>query len=165
MLVIFGGLPGVGKSTLARQLAGELGAVYLRIDTIERAIAAGNQAVSIDEKGYQVAYALAEDNLRLGHTVIGDSVNPLQITRTAWRSAAERAAVSAVEIEVVCSDRLEHRRRIETRDADMPVTWDEVVARNYEPWIGDRISIDTAGQEIAQSFATLLRLVSERMRT
>lgn len=163
MLVIFGGLPGVGKSTLARQLAGELGAVYLRIDTIERAIAA--EALSIDEKGYQVAYALAEVNLRLGHTVIGDSVNPLQITRTAWRSAAERAAVSAVEIEVVCSDRLEHRRRIETRDADMPVTWDEVVARNYEPWIGDRISIDTAGQEIAQSFATLLRLVSERMRT
>jgi len=58
MLVIFGGLPGTGKSTLARTLAEKLGAVYLRVDTIESAIAAGNEAISIDAKGYQVAYAL-----------------------------------------------------------------------------------------------------------
>jgi predicted kinase len=162
MLVIFGGLPGTGKSTLARQLADKLNAVYLRIDTIERAIADGEEAVSINDKGYRVAYALAEDNLRLGRTVIGDCVNPLQITRDAWRNVAERAAVRALEIEVVCSDPLEHRRRIETRIADVPVTWDEVVKRNYEPWRGNYISLDTAGQDVAQSFATLLRLVSER---
>ena len=53
------------------------------------------------------------------------------------------------------------RRRIETRVVDIPVTWDEVVARNYETWIGNHILIDTAGQEIAQSLATSLRLVSE----
>ena len=163
MLIIFGGLPGTGKSTLAQQLARKLGAAYLRIDTIERAIAACDEAVSINDKGYQVAYALAEDNLRLGHTVIGDSVNPLQITRSAWRSAAERAAVKAIEIEVICSDLLEHRRRIETRVVDIPVTWVEVVARTYETWIGNHILIDTAGQEIDHSVATLLRLVSEQL--
>jgi predicted kinase len=165
MLIIFGGLPGAGKSTLARQLARKLGAVYLRIDTIERAVADGDEAVPIDDKGYRVAYAVAEDNLRLGRTVIGDSVNPLHITRDAWRSVAQRAAVRAVEIEVICSDRGEHRRRIETRLADIPVTWDEVMMRNYEPWrSGNHISIDTAGQDIAQSFATLLRLLPEQSR-
>jgi predicted kinase len=108
---------------------------------------------------------VAEDNLRLGRTVIGDSVNPLHITRDAWRSVAQRAAVRAVEIEVICSDRGEHRRRIETRLADIPVTWDEVMMRNYEPWrSGNHISIDTAGQDIAQSFATLLRLLPEQSR-
>ena len=96
--------------------------------------------------------------------VIGDSVNPLQITRDAWRGVAERAAVRAVEIEVICSDPREHRRRIETRLADIPVTWNEVVTRNYEPWSGKHISIDTAGQDIAQSLATLLRLLPERSR-
>jgi predicted kinase len=83
MLVIFGGLPGTGKSTLAVRLAGEVGAVYLRIDTIERAMIDANEALSVGERGYLVAYAVAEDNLRLGHTVIADSVNPLEITRTA----------------------------------------------------------------------------------
>lgn len=38
MLIIFSGLPGSGKSTIARALAQRLGAVYLRIDTIEQAI-------------------------------------------------------------------------------------------------------------------------------
>lgn len=38
MLYIFSGLPGTGKSTLAQYLAKTLGAVYLRIDTIEQAM-------------------------------------------------------------------------------------------------------------------------------
>ena len=36
MLIILGGLPGSGKTTIARELAGQLGAVHLRIDSIEQ---------------------------------------------------------------------------------------------------------------------------------
>ena len=165
MLIVFGGLPGTGKSTLAKKLAERLRAIYLRIDTIERAIAESAGAVSICDKGYRVAYALAEDNLRLGRTVIADAVNPLRITRKAWRRTAEHAGARIVEIEIVCSDPLKHRRRIETRVVDIPVAWDEVVTRTYEAWTGDRISIDTAGQNIAQSFARLSALVSDQLRS
>jgi predicted kinase len=38
MLIIFGGLPGVGKTTLAKAVAREWEAVYLRVDTIEQAL-------------------------------------------------------------------------------------------------------------------------------
>ncbi len=38
MLIVFSGLPGTGKTTIANDLAATTGAVYLRIDTIEQAI-------------------------------------------------------------------------------------------------------------------------------
>jgi adenylate kinase family enzyme len=38
VLVVFGGLPGTGKTTLSRAVAEALGAVWLRIDAIEAAI-------------------------------------------------------------------------------------------------------------------------------
>ena len=37
-LFIFSGLPATGKTTLARYLAAEMMAVYLRIDTIEQSM-------------------------------------------------------------------------------------------------------------------------------
>lgn len=37
-LIVLSGLPGAGKSTIARALAEAIGAAWLRIDTIEMAI-------------------------------------------------------------------------------------------------------------------------------
>lgn len=112
MLYIFGGLPGAGKSTLASRIAGEIGAVYVRIDTIEQAMRNGGAWVDGPE-GYVVGYGLAADNLRLGLPVVADSVNPLPVTRDAWREVAKRLEAPFVEIEVVCSDEREHRQRVE----------------------------------------------------
>ena len=102
---ILAGLPGAGKSTLAAALASTLRAMHLRIDTIEQAIRdSGVQPVPLDDAGYRVGYALAEDNLRLGHTVIADSVNPWPMTRDAWVSAAKRAGADWREIESIDAD-------------------------------------------------------------
>ena len=38
MLIVFSGLPGVGKTGIARELARTIGAVHLRIDSIEQAL-------------------------------------------------------------------------------------------------------------------------------
>lgn len=147
MLIIFSGLPGVGKSTIARELARAIGAVHVRIDSIEQAIRAWGVA-DMEDLGYRVAYAMALDNLRLGLVVVADSVNPWALTREAWRAVAAESGVVSLDVEVVCSDAGLHRRRAESRPQDIPghrhPTWEEVVSRDYQPWIADRLVIDTA---------------------
>lgn len=158
--MILSGLPGVGKTTVARELARQIRAVHLRIDSIEEAIrSAATDNHPLDDVGYRVAYAVAEDNLRLGRTVIADSVNPLQLTRNAWVNVAKRAGVRAVEIEIRCSAPDEHRRRVETRRSDIPgltmPTWAEVVAREYHPWDRDHLVIDNASRTIDESICLI----------
>jgi len=168
VLVVFAGLPGVGKTTIARELARQLGAVHLRIDTIEYAIReSGVLKGTVDAAGYETAYAVAEDNLRLGLTVIGDSVNPLPITRAAWLEVARRAGVPVIDVEVTCSDPIEHRRRVETRGTDFPgwlLTWQEVVDRDYRPWDRERVVIDTAGAGVDEGVEAVRAAVEKARR-
>jgi predicted kinase len=154
MLIVFAGLPASGKSSIARALAQELGAVWLRIDSIEQAIReSGAVPGSLDDAGYRAAYAVAEDNLRLGRAVIGDSVNPWMLTRNAWRDTGLRAGARVVEIETICSDVEEHRRRVETRAKEVPglilPNWQAVTGRDYHPWDRDHMTIDTANRSVA----------------
>ena len=54
ILFIFSGLPAVGKSTLARFLVKEFGAVYLRIDTIEQGLK-DLCRINVEGEGYRLA--------------------------------------------------------------------------------------------------------------
>ena len=147
----------MGKTAVAAGLAREIGAVHLRIDSIEQALHDSGVDVSGPE-GYEVAYAIAEDNLRLGRTVIADSVNPVEVTRSAWRNVAERTGRHYVEIEIVCSDLAEHRRRVESRTSDIAghrlPSWRQVCDRDYESWDA-HIVVDTAGRHLEASVSTL----------
>ena len=158
------GLPGVGKTTIALSLAREIGAAYLRIDSIEQAL--GRAGVTVDGEGYVVAYAVAEDNLRLGRLVIADCVNPWPLTRAEWSAVAARAGVRALDVEVVCSVEGEHRRRVEARVADIEghrvPTWQEVVTRDYRPWSGPRLVIDTARLSADEAVRAIVVEIRER---
>jgi predicted kinase len=166
MLYIFGGLPGTGKTILSKSLARDRGCSYLRIDTIEHLLRQTGSLI-IGSEGYGIAYRLAEDNLRLGLSVVADSVNPLPITRTAWREVALRTNVPFVEIEIICSNRVEHQHRVENRSTDIAEfelpTWDAVVNRKYERWETEHIVIDTSGQTVEQS-VNLLQQILARVR-
>ena len=149
MLIVFSGLPGTGKTTLARELAASRSTAYLRIDIIEQTIRnAQVLAADIGPAGYNVALALAETNLAIGRIVIADCVNPVAESRMAWRATAERAKSSIFDIEVICSDPMEHQRRVEARTSDVPgltvPTWLSVQQHEYEPWFMKRLVVDTA---------------------
>ena len=59
---VFSGLPGTGKTTLARALARNLSADYVRVDTIEGALVSdGDESLVALGAGYRVADAIAGD--------------------------------------------------------------------------------------------------------
>ena len=154
MLIVFGGLPGSGKTTLSRETARRLGATWLRIDSIETSLircglATGNDTVGT--AGYAVAHDLADTHLALDRAVVIDAVNPVEEVRELWRILAAAHAVPLRVVEVVCADAAEHRRRVETRVADIPghklPSWQDVVDREYEPWSEPRLTLDSAAHD------------------
>ena len=151
LLIEFGGLPGSGKSTLARMLASDTDAVWLRIDEIEGAMRRnGLTAEQTGVAAYSVAHDIAANHLGRGLTVIADAVNPVAEARDGWRDLAAAADAGHVVIETVCSDGAEHRRRVETRDSDLPgwthPTWAQTreMAAEYQPRTDNRLVLDTA---------------------
>ena len=157
---IFAGLPGTGKTTLARELAKHYEAVYLRLDTIEHEL---RDLSDVRGEGHFISYGVASDNLRLGSDVIFDSCNTIQETRDQLEATAEKAHARYVNIEVLCSDTGEHRARIVERNANIVgrrlPTWEEVQERHYEPWVKERVVIDTANKSVMDCVSELLAQV------
>jgi len=165
MLIILGGLPATGKTTIAKALTTYYQATYLRIDTLEQTLKTiGNIPDDISDAGYQLAYALAEENLKLGQWVIADSVNSIELSRKAWRTVAQKANRGFIEIEIICSDKKIHQQRAEQRLPDIQElaqpTWKAITERIYEPWLTKDLTIDTATTDVVAA----IKLINAAIR-
>ena len=157
LLVVFAGLPGSGKSVLSRGVADAIGATYLRIDSIESAVVAALGTLGDSAVGYEIAERVAADQLVAGRDVVADAVNGIGVARYGWVALAKRTGAAVRWVEVRCGDAAEHRRRVESRVAEMPgqhiPSWDEVTRREFEPWqpeLAERlVVIDNVGDPAA----------------
>ncbi|KJZ24326.1 AAA family ATPase [Tritonibacter mobilis] len=162
ILVSLSGLPGVGKTTLAKALAAKVKAVHLRVDSVEAALK--NSVLKInraEDAGYLAIASVARDNLLLGFDVIADTVNPIEITRNLWAETAASGNARILNVEVVCSDRALHRSRVKARASDIPgfvvPDWQTVSDRTFEPWREDRLIVDTSISEIEECVSQVAR--------
>jgi len=162
ILYIMSGLPGTGKTTLSELLSQHLQAFHLRIDTIEQALR-DLCSYNVEGEGYRLAYRIAADNLKLGHSVIADSVNPWPLTREEWHGVAISNGCDFIDIEVSCSNKQEHRQRVENRAIDIPglnlPSWKDVCNRDYHDWRSNVLKVDTFDQSPSQSLQTLSTLI------
>jgi predicted kinase len=150
-LIVVSGLPGSGKSTVADGLSRRLSIPVFSVDPIEAAM--WRNGIAKSQTGiaaYEVAAALADEHLRLGHSVIIDAVNPIEAPRAGWRTLAAKHKAGMKIIECVCANEAIHRQRIEARrrniDGMPEVTWSRVLERRaeYQPWTDPRLTLDTS---------------------
>lgn len=147
MLVLVCGLPGTGKSTLAKALAGKRGAAYISSDAV-RMEALEERTYSPEEK-FQIYDAMlqkAEGELKAGRGVILDATFYKRELRGKAREAAERAGAGFRIIECVADEGL-LRERMEARKGDLSEADFEVymkVRGEYEAVEEGHLVVDTA---------------------
>lgn len=110
------GVPGAGKSTIARVVARQTGAVIIDHDVTKSALLAAAVPVAMAGRAsYLVLDALARHLLQQGHSVIFDSPCFYQELLQRGQKLAQEANVSYRYIECVLADLTELDRRLRTR--------------------------------------------------
>ena len=171
-LIVFAGLPGTGKSSLAEAAGRALAIPVFAKDWLEAVLvrcqlqpttAAGP---GLGFAGYELLTTLAERQLRLGQSVILDSVASTQTIRAQWQDLAARHGAAWRVIECICTDERAHRSRLNGRVRGIPdwheLTWADVesVAAYYAPWHEPRLVLDAA-QPLSDNAAAVLRYLAQ----
>ena len=120
-LLLTCGLPGAGKTALARQLAADRSAVRLTKDEWLTALGSSPWDTPTREKVEQELWCFAQEILRLGLSVVLDFGLWSRIERDEMRSTARSLGV-AVELHFLDVPTEELWRRIEARNSQPP--WD-----------------------------------------
>jgi aminoglycoside phosphotransferase family enzyme/predicted kinase len=154
-LVMIGGLPGTGKTTLAEALSAQLGWATINSDSVRHEIEPargpapfdqGAYAPEITARTYELALDRARTSLGLGESVIVDASFRDEANRAAFRALGRALSACVVELRCEAPSDLGERRLAE-RDASHPSDATPVVAarmaRSFAPW-PEAVPIDTA---------------------
>ncbi|MEM7539491.1 MAG: AAA family ATPase [Chloroflexota bacterium] len=152
-LIIFSGLPGVGKSHLAEEIGSRLLIPVFAKDWLEATLKRSQMGVEAEERmgyaSYELLTTLAERQLMLGQSAILDSVASIEKVRHEWRMLTQTYDAQWRVIECVCSDDVIHRQRLAGRQRNIPgwheLEWGEVerVRGYFVPWTEERLVVDT----------------------
>lgn len=155
-LIVIGGLPGTGKTTIAEFLAGRFSIPLFSRDLIEAAVVVSeldfptkhDEIPNLSGVGFSVMSMLAEQQLMHGQSAILDSTARSQQIRDEWFAISRRYGATHLAIHCVCSDPKVHRQRIAGRKRGIPgwyeLTWAQVVdaASRFDDWTSDCLICD-----------------------
>ena len=132
-LIVLSGLPGSGKSTIAELLAKRLRLPIFSVDPIQSAIVEAGIARSFETglAAYLVAATLADEQLKVGGSVIIDAVNAEEEGKDVWRGLAKKHGIELIVL-LVALERSLHQQRLASRVRNLygfsEVTWEQVEA-------------------------------------
>lgn len=155
-LIQFTGLPGTGKTTLARATARELRLPWLAKDHFEAILMRGDLTNGHSAHSYEFLFHTADAQLALGLGVVLDAVFPLPGFRDHVAQIAAAHGASLHIIHTTCTDETLHRQRIAERPVTVPwtpVSWVEVerLRAVYVPWPPDAVLTLDAVNPLAEN--------------
>ena len=148
-LVLLSGLPGDGKSYLARRLAEACGAEIVESDAVRLRLTGEPRFTPAEHRRvFDVCHALVERLLGEGRVVIMDATNLVEVHRRAVYAIAERAGARLIIVRVEAPEPTA-RRRLEERAARGEGLADWAVRqrmrRTREPISRPHRRVDTSG--------------------
>ncbi len=167
-LIVFSGLPGTGKSSLAEAVGRQMGIPVFAKDWLEATLRRcelrpGTEGgPNLGYAGYELLTTLAQRQLELGQSAILDSVAGFERIRCQWRALAEQHGAVWRIVECACFDEQLHRQRLARRKRDITgwheLEWAEVerVRTYYEPWGNEERLIVDMGNPWADNLAAVL---------
>ncbi len=148
-LILFSGMPGSGKTTLARMVARRLGVPAFAKDRVQRVLRDHNLAEASTGDGYYIILDQADEQLSLGLSVILDATFPLDHFRTVASEIAARHRSKFVALYCYCSDdniwRERMTQRVQYVPGWKPVGWSDVQRMRdyYQPWNDNALHLDS----------------------
>ncbi len=164
-LVIFSGLPGTGKSTLADKLARELRWPLLRIDDVIGEIPENPNVAFWDSK-VAILLGLTETQLELGISVIVDSVF-MNLDRNHAQGLARKYKARFLPIFVFVSDDYVWKERVTTRYRESKnnnvATWEQIRHQrgHFRKWEPDTALLVDSLRSFDRNYETVLNFVTK----
>ena len=170
-LIVLSGLPGTGKSTLARRLAGDLPAVVIESDRIRQSLfSPPTYSAEESRRVHQVCHILIGWYVRHYNHVVYDATNLYMRHRQSVYRLAERNGAQLVVVKVTASPEVVRERlmprRFEDPGAGPPDRYSEAgwdvyqrMRRQAEPIQREHIVVDTSDGDLQPGVRRLLEAV------
>lgn len=164
-MIVIGGVPGAGKSTLAKELSKELNIPAFSKDELEAAVSRRGLCNNKETKGvgFEIMAVLAKNQIENNNSAIFDFIASKSRIMEQWPELLE----SEIKyIECICSNEDIHRERIQSRNRNIEgwyeLVWEDVltIRKYFQPLMDDRLILDSVN-DLNENVAKAIEYVSQ----